>query len=95
MNNAIWVGTSTNIYVYDLKTQTLTEPFKGMNLGGIEGCTGYYIYIIVDRLRREFGVEINQGAPQVNYKEAVSYTHLDVYKRQTMPVGMCVRRMAE
>lgn len=43
LNNAIWVGTSTNIYVYDLKTQTLTEPFKGMNLGGIEGCTGYYI----------------------------------------------------
>lgn len=43
LNNAIWVGTSINIYVYDLKTQTLTEPFKGMNLGGIEGCTGYYI----------------------------------------------------
>lgn len=43
LNHAIWVGTSTNIYVYDLKTQAITEPFKGMNIGGIEGCTGYYI----------------------------------------------------
>ena len=37
------LGTIINIYVYDLKTQTLTEPFKVMNLGGSEGCTGYYI----------------------------------------------------
>lgn len=43
LNHVIWAGTSTNIYVYDLKTQTVTEPFKGMNMGGIEGCTGYYI----------------------------------------------------
>ncbi|WP_455664346.1 two-component regulator propeller domain-containing protein [Phocaeicola sp.] len=43
LNHAIWVCTSINIYVYDLKTQTVTEPFKGMNIGGIEGCTGYYI----------------------------------------------------
>lgn len=43
LNHAIWVGTSTNIYVYHLKTQTVTEPFKGMGIGGIEGCTGYYI----------------------------------------------------
>ena len=44
-----------------------------------------HLDIIVDRLRREFGVEINQGAPQVNYKEAVtkSYQHREVFKKQT------------
>ena len=43
LNHAIWVGTSANIYVYDLKTGNVTEPFKELNIGGIEGCTGYYI----------------------------------------------------
>lgn len=43
LNHAIWVGTGQNIYIYDLKTKTVSEPFKGMNIGGIEGCTGYYI----------------------------------------------------
>lgn len=43
LNHAIWVGTGIGIYLYDLKTKTVSEPFKGMNLGGIEGCTGYYI----------------------------------------------------
>ena len=44
-----------------------------------------HLDIIVDRLRREFGVEINQGAPQVNYKEAVtrSYVHRQVFRKQT------------
>ena len=39
----------------------------------------------MDRLRREFGVEINQGAPQVNYKEAITATvqHREVFKKQT------------
>ena len=39
----------------------------------------------VDRLRREFGVEINQGAPQVNYKEALTATvqHRELFKKQT------------
>jgi elongation factor G len=39
----------------------------------------------VDRLRREFGVEINQGAPHVNYKEAItaSIQHREVFKKQT------------
>ena len=49
-------------------------------------CMGeLHLDIIVDRLRREFGVEINQGAPQVNYKEAVTrpYTHRQVFKKQT------------
>ena len=44
-----------------------------------------HLEIIVDRLKREFKVEINQGAPQVNYKESVNATieHREVYKKQT------------
>jgi elongation factor G len=44
-----------------------------------------HLDIIVDRLRREFGVDINQGAPQVNYKEAITQTvqHREVFKKQT------------
>ena len=51
----------------------------------ISGMGELHLDIIVDRLRREFGVEINQGAPQVNYKEAVtrSYVHRQVFRKQT------------
>ncbi|MBR6869926.1 MAG: elongation factor G [Bacteroidales bacterium] len=51
----------------------------------ISGMGELHLDIIVDRLRREFGVEINQGAPQVNYKEAItkSYTHRQVFRKQT------------
>jgi elongation factor G len=51
----------------------------------ISGMGELHLDIIVDRLRREFGVEINQGAPQVNYKEAVtkSYQHRQVFRKQT------------
>ncbi|MBQ0025472.1 MAG: elongation factor G [Bacteroidales bacterium] len=51
----------------------------------ISGMGELHLDIIVDRLRREFGVEINQGAPQVNYKEAVtkSVQHREVFKKQT------------
>jgi elongation factor G len=51
----------------------------------ISGMGELHLEIIVDRLRREFKVEVNQGAPQVNYKEAISGTveHREVYKKQT------------
>lgn len=51
----------------------------------ISGMGELHLEIIVDRLRREFGVEINQGAPQVNYKEALtaSVQHREVFKKQT------------
>ncbi len=51
----------------------------------ISGMGELHLDIIVDRLRREFGVEINQGAPQVNYKEAITGTvqHREVFKKQT------------
>ena len=51
----------------------------------ISGMGELHLDIIVDRLRREFGVDINQGAPQVNYKEAITGTvqHREVFKKQT------------
>ena len=44
-----------------------------------------HLEVLVDRLKREFNVECNQGAPQVNYKEAitVSADHRETYKKQT------------
>jgi elongation factor G len=42
----------------------------------ISGMGELHLEIIVDRLRREFKVECNQGAPQVNYKEALTTKHL-------------------
>ncbi|MBL7924353.1 MAG: elongation factor G [Bacteroidia bacterium] len=51
----------------------------------ISGMGELHLEIIVDRLKREFKVEVNQGAPQVNYKEAItgSFEHREVYKKQT------------
>ena len=51
----------------------------------ISGMGELHLDIIVDRLRREFGVEINQGAPQVNYREAVRSTveHHEIFRKQT------------
>ncbi len=51
----------------------------------ISGMGELHLDIIVDRLRREFGVEINQGAPQVNYKEAITTKcqHREVFKKQS------------
>jgi len=51
----------------------------------ISGMGELHLEIIVDRLRREFSVEINQGAPQVNYKEAIRSTiqHREVFKKQS------------
>lgn len=51
----------------------------------ISGMGELHLEIIVDRLRREFKVECNQGAPQVQYKEAITgnVDHREVYKKQT------------
>lgn len=51
----------------------------------ISGMGELHLEIILDRLKREFKVECNQGAPQVAYKEAItgSYTHRETYKKQT------------
>ncbi|NOS92919.1 MAG: elongation factor G [Cyclobacteriaceae bacterium] len=51
----------------------------------LRGMGELHLEIIIDRLKREFKVEINQGAPQVAYKEALtkSVEHKEVYKKQT------------
>jgi elongation factor G len=60
-----------------------TDENSGQTI--ISGMGELHLEIIVDRLKREFGVEINQGAPQVNYKEALTGTveHREVFKKQT------------
>ena len=51
----------------------------------ISGMGELHLDIVIDRLRREFKVEINQGKPQVNYKEAITKTVnlREVYKKQS------------
>jgi elongation factor G len=60
-----------------------TDEDSGQTI--ISGMGELHLEIIVDRLRREFKVEVNQGPPQVAYKEAVTQTieHREVYKKQT------------
>ena len=51
----------------------------------LKGMGELHLEIIIDRLKREFKLEINQGAPQVAYKEALTtlVEHKEVYKKQT------------
>ncbi len=51
----------------------------------ISGMGELHLEIIIDRLRREFKVECNQGAPQVAYKETItqSVNHRELYKKQS------------
>ena len=63
--------------------QVKTDEASGQTI--ISGMGELHLDIIVDRLRREFKVEVNQGQPQVEYKEALTATakHREVYKKQT------------
>jgi elongation factor G len=56
----------------------------------ISGMGELHLEIIVDRLRREFKVEVNQGAPQVNYKEALTFSveHRERLKKQSGGSGL-------
>ncbi len=60
-----------------------TDEQSGQTI--ISGMGELHLDIIIDRLRREFKVECNQGKPQVNYKEAITETVnlREVYKKQT------------
>ena len=51
----------------------------------ISGMGELHLEIIIDRLKREFKVEVNQGAPQVAYREAITgqTEHREVYKKQS------------
>ena len=63
--------------------QVKTDEASGQTI--ISGMGELHLDIIVDRLRREFKVEVNQGQPQVEYKEALtgSAKHREIYKKQT------------
>ncbi|CAM1356624.1 MULTISPECIES: elongation factor G [Tenacibaculum] len=60
-----------------------TDEASGQTV--ISGMGELHLDIIVDRLKREFKVEVNQGQPQVEYKEALTATadHREVYKKQS------------
>ena len=63
--------------------QVKTDEASGQTI--ISGMGELHLDIIVDRLRREFKVEVNQGEPQVEYKEALTKTaqHRETYKKQS------------
>lgn len=63
--------------------QVKTDQASGQTI--ISGMGELHLDIIVDRLKREFKVEVNQGQPQVEYKEAITAKadHREVYKKQT------------
>lgn len=63
--------------------QVRTDEDSGQTV--ISGMGELHLDIIIDRLKREFKVECNQGAPQVSYKEAIQGTtdHREVYKKQS------------
>ena len=63
--------------------QVKTDEASGQTV--ISGMGELHLDIIIDRLRREFKVEVNQGQPQVEYKEALTNVadHREVYKKQT------------
>jgi len=63
--------------------QVKTDEASGQTI--ISGMGELHLDIIVDRLRREFKVDVNQGQPQVEYKEAITQRadHREVYKKQS------------
>jgi elongation factor G len=60
-----------------------TDEDSGQTI--ISGMGELHLDIIIDRLKREFGVECNQGAPQVAYKECITSAvdHREVFKKQS------------
>lgn len=63
--------------------QVRTDEASGQTI--ISGMGELHLDVLIDRLRREFKVEVNQGQPQVEYKEAVTKAadHREVYKKQS------------
>ncbi len=67
----------------DPTLQVYTDEETGQTV--LRGMGELHLDIIMDRMKREFKVEVNQGAPQVAYKEAITekVEHKEVYKKQT------------
>ncbi|MCF4102263.1 elongation factor G [Gillisia sp. M10.2A] len=63
--------------------QVKTDEASGQTI--ISGMGELHLEILVDRLKREFKVEVNEGQPQVEYKETITRTadHREVYKKQS------------
>ena len=63
--------------------QVKTDPDSGQTI--VSGMGELHLEILIDRLKREFNVECNQGAPQVAYKEALTTSgeYREVFKKQT------------
>ncbi len=78
LSNAI-----TKLVEEDPTLSVFTDEETGQTV--LRGMGELHLEIIIDRMRREFKVEINQGAPQVAYKEAITgkVEHKEVYKKQT------------
>ncbi len=73
----------TKLVEEDPTLQVETNEETGQTV--LRGMGELHLEIIIDRLKREFKVEINQGAPQVAYKEAITgnVEHREQYKKQT------------
>jgi elongation factor G len=67
----------------DPTLQVVTNEETGQTV--LRGMGELHLEIIIDRLKREFNVEINEGAPQVSYKESINkkVEHRELYKKQT------------
>lgn len=78
LSNAI-----TKLVEEDPTLSVHTDQETGQTI--LRGMGELHLEIIIDRMRREFNVEINQGAPQVAYKERFvkKFEHREVYKKQT------------
>ena len=63
--------------------QVKTDENSGQTI--ISGMGELHLEILVDRMRREFKVEVNEGQPQVEYKETItkSANHREIYKKQS------------
>ena len=63
--------------------QVRSDEASGQTI--ISGMGELHLEILIDRLKREFKVEVNEGEPQVEYKEAITLTaqHREVYKKQS------------
>ena len=73
----------TKLVEEDPTLQVYTDEETGQTV--LRGMGELHLDIIMDRMKREFKVEVNQGAPQVAYKEAITekVEHKEVYKKQT------------